>query len=227
MSNEPERARKTWLWWSSGKDSAWALHVLQQRRDLQVDALVTTLNREHQRVTMHGVRRELVRYQARAAGLALHEMTIPDRSSNEAYQASFGGVLRRASAAGVEVMAFGDIALEDVRAYREEQFRDSTIQPIFPLWGLSTAELAHDMVASGLRGIVVCVDPKQLDRRFAGQLFDRGFLQELPQGVDPCGENGEFHTLVYAGPMFNAPLAVHRDGTVERSGFLFTDVIKA
>lgn len=226
MENRKTRPkRRAWLWWSSGKDSAWALHMLRQRDDMEVTALVTTFNSTHRRVAMHGVRRRVASLQAEAVGLPLHEMEIPDQCSNEDYERGFLHVLQEARTAGVHVMAFGDLFLADVRRYRERLFGDSVIEPIFPLWDLPTTELAYRMVDSGLQAIVVCVDPGQLDPRFAGRRFDRRFLDELPDGVDPCGENGEFHTLACGGPMFRSPLAVRTGETVERSSFYFTDVL--
>lgn len=227
QQHKAQKKQAAWLWWSSGKDSAWALHVLCARDDLEVCGLVTTYNRKYDRVTMHGVRRELVHRQARALNLPLHEMDLPVGCDNETYERSFGIMVERAREAGVDTMAFGDLLLADVRAYRESLLRENTIEPLFPIWGEPTDTLARRMIDAGLEAIVVCVDPSRLPADFAGRVFDHCFLDELPDGVDPCGENGEFHTLVYAGPVFPSPLPVLTGDTVERGGFVFTDVVPA
>lgn len=226
MREKPKTRRpRAWLWWSSGKDSAWALHVLRQRRDLDVSALVTTFNQVHERVAMHGVRRRVASLQAQATGLPLHEMEIPDDCSNEEYERAFRRILQEARTAGVEFMAFGDLFLADVRTFREGLFQGSGIEPIFPLWKHPTDKLARDMVGAGLEAVIVCLDPGQLDKRFAGRYFDARLLGELPPAVDPCGENGEFHTLACNGSMFDHPLPVRKGETVERNGFVFTDML--
>lgn len=218
---------RTLLSWSSGKDSAWALHVLRQRGEVDVVGLVTTLNETHDRVAMHAVRRELLEAQARAAGLPLWIVQIPFPCSNEQYEAAMATLVERARGDGVTHMAFGDLFLEDVRAYRESRLASSGIEPLFPLWGLPTGELARDMVRAGLVAHLTCVDPQKLPTAFVGRTFDERLLAELPASVDPCGENGEFHSFVSRGPMLDRPLAVECGETVERDGFAFCDLILA
>jgi uncharacterized protein (TIGR00290 family) len=213
------------LSWSSGKDSAWALHVLRQRSDLDVVGLLTTLNQVHDRVAMHAVRHELLKLQAAAAGLPLLVVPIPSPCSNEEYEAAMRGALARAVEMGVTRMAFGDLFLEDIRAYREQKLAGTGIEPVFPLWGLPTPELARDMLSGGLRARLTCVDPKQLPARFAGREFELQLLRELPVAVDPCGERGEFHTFAYDGPMFSQPIAIESGKVVERDGFIFADLV--
>lgn len=215
------------LSWSSGKDSAWALHVLRQRGEVDVVALLTTVNRVHDRVAMHAVRVELLRAQARAAGLPLWEVPIPSPCSNAEYEAAMGAAMERAKREGIDTVAFGDLFLEDIRRYREERLRPVGMTPIFPIWGIPTADLARDMVAAGLRAKLTCVDPKQLPeaRTFVGRDFDARLLSELPASVDPCGERGEFHTFAYAGPMFYGPVPVRTGEVVERDGFVFADLL--
>ena len=216
---------KTWLSWSSGKDSAWSLKVLRQGRQAEVTALFTTVNAAFDRVAMHAVRRTLLEAQARAAGLGLHIIAIPWPCPNAEYERIMGAFVAKARAEGVEAMAFGDLFLADIRAYRERQLAGTGIAPLFPLWGRDTHALAREMIAGGLVAHITCVDPARLDRSFAGRSFDRAFLADLPSGADPCGENGEFHTCVSAGPMFRAPLAVHAGEVTERDGFVFADAI--
>jgi len=215
---------KTLLSWSSGKDSAWALHCLRQGGQYAVGGLLTTLNAAFDRVAMHSTRRALLEAQARAAGLPLHTVPLPWPCSNEQYEAAMRTACEAALAAGVEAIAFGDLFLEDVRRYREEKLQGTGLQPVFPVWGLDTHQLARDMIEAGLRARIVCVDPKKLAREFAGREFDADFLRDLPAGVDPCGENGEFHSVVYDGPMFERPIAVESGEVVERDGFVFADV---
>ena len=213
------------LSWSSGKDGAWALHVLRQRGDVEVVGLLTTINRVHDRVAMHAVRSELLRAQASAAGLPLWEVAIPSPCSNAEYEAAMGEAMARAKGDGIVTIAFGDLFLEDIRAYREEKLRAAGMSPVFPLWGRPTGALARDMIAGGLRARLTCVDPKQLAGSFAGRDFDAALLADLPAGVDPCGERGEFHTFAYAGPMFRAPVGVRPGEVVERDGFVFADLV--
>lgn len=217
--------RRTWLCWSSGKDSAWSLHALRTEGAHEVTALLTTVNAVHGRVAMHATRRELLRRQSEAAGLPVVEVPIPSPCSNEEYEAAMGRALERARTEEVECMAFGDLFLEDIRAYRERMLAPTGIEPVFPLWGLETSALARAMVAGGLEARVTCVDPRQLDPAFAGRAFDAAFLDELPKGVDPCGEKGEFHTFAHAGPMFGVPIAVRVGEVVVRDGFVFADVL--
>lgn len=214
------------LSWSSGKDSAWALHELRTRGEVEVAGLLTTLNDEFDRVAMHGVRRTLVEAQARAAGLPLIRVPLPWPCSNEAYEAAVSQALVAArDQLGITHVAFGDLFLEDVRAYRERLLQPLELQPLFPLWGRPTAELAGEMTAGGLRAILTCLDPRRLDPTFAGRSWDAELLQYLPPEVDPCGEAGEFHTFVYDGPMFTAPIDVRVGEVVERDGFVFADVL--
>ncbi len=212
--------------WSSGKDSAWMLHVLRHQYPGAVGALLTTMNREADRVAMHGVRRVLVEAQARAAGLPLWRVELPFPCSNAEYEAALARAVAEAARAGFTHVAFGDLFLEDVRQYRERQLADTPLAPLFPLWGLATNRLARDMVAEGVRATLVCVDPKQLDPAFAGREFDQHLLEELPGQVDPCGERGEFHTFAWAGPMFSQPIPVQLGDVVERDGFVFVDLLE-
>jgi uncharacterized protein (TIGR00290 family) len=211
--------------WSSGKDSAFSLHAVRERDELEVVALFTTLNRVHDRVAMHAVRREVLRAQAERAGLPLWEVEIPSPCSNAEYEDAMRGLVARARAADVEVVVFGDHFLEDIRRYREERLEGTGLRPVFPLWGIETAALSQQMLAAGLSAIVTCIDPRKLPASFAGRRWDASFLADLPSDVDPCGENGEFHTLVTEGPMLREPLAVSVGQTVERDGFVFTDVL--
>jgi uncharacterized protein (TIGR00290 family) len=213
------------LSWSSGKDSAWSLHVLRQRAEYEVVGLLTTFNAEADRVAMHAVRRELVERQAAAAGLPLWSVPLPWPCSNEQYEALMSQTCAKAVAEGIEGVAFGDLFLQDVRAYREKQLKDTGLEPVFPVWGLPTQALAREMIASGTRAKLTCIDTTKLDRSFAGREFDSALLAELPEGVDPCGELGEFHSFVYAGPMFDRALAVSVGATVVRDQFVFVDLI--
>lgn len=200
------------------------LHALRLQDAYEICGLVTTTNALFDRVAMHGVRRELLELQALAAGLPLWEVPLPWPCSNDEYERRMGELLERARKAGVGRIAFGDLFLQDIRAYRERTLAGSGIEPLFPLWGRSTRELAREMIAAGLRARIVCVDTKQLDRRFAGRAFDADFLDELPPGVDPCGENGEFHTFVAGGPMFDREIALESGETADRDGFAFADL---
>jgi uncharacterized protein (TIGR00290 family) len=213
------------LSWSSGKDSAWALHRLRQGDNYEIVGLVTTVNQEFNRVAMHGVRELLLAAQADAAGLPLWRLPLPHPCPNAEYERIMRGLIERAQAAGVTHMAFGDLFLEDIRAYRERQLTGTGITPVFPLWGIDTKLLARDMLAGGLRAHLTCVDSRQLDAAFAGRAYDDALLAELPAGIDPCGEHGEFHTFCYAGPMFDRPLAVHTGEVVVRDGFVFADLL--
>jgi uncharacterized protein (TIGR00290 family) len=216
---------KALLSWSSGKDSAWTLHTLRQQGDVEVVALLTTINEAHDRVAMHAVRTELLRSQAKAAEIPLWPVLIPWPCSNADYEAAMGAALGRAREAGITVAAFGDLFLEDIRRYREEKLSGTGLRPIFPIWGIPTDRLAREMVAGGLRARLTCVDPKQLAPSFAGREFDGALLDELPASVDPCGERGEFHTFAYEGPMFQRSIALHSGEVVERDGFVFADLI--
>ena len=218
--------RKLWLSWSSGKDSAWTLHTLRRSDEYEVVALLTTINGGAKRVAMHAVRETLLEAQAASLGLPLVKVPIPPQCSNALYEEAMARAMAQARAEGVRDVAFGDLFLEDIRRYREEKLRAVAMNPVFPVWGLDTRELAHEMVASGLRAILTCVDPNQLDARFAGRIFDEKLLRELPPETDPCGERGEFHTFAFAGPMFATPLAVRAGEVVTRDGFVFADVLQ-
>lgn len=217
---------KAWLSWSSGKDSAWCLEVARRQGVYDVQALLTTLNSEYQRVAMHAVRESLLRAQAESAGLPLVTVPIPNPCPNAAYEESMAAALCRARAEGITHIIFGDLFLEDIRRYREEKLAGSGIQPVFPLWGLNTRQHAHEMVSGGLRAILTCVDPRKLAPSFAGRSFDTEFMADLPPDVDPCGENGEFHTFACAGPMFRERIDVVQGPVVERDGFIFADVLQ-
>ncbi|MBW4027888.1 adenine nucleotide alpha hydrolase [Acidipila rosea] len=210
--------------WSSGKDSAWALHLLRQAGDYEIAGLLTTLNSAFDRVAMHSTRRELLEAQAAAAGLPLWKVPLPWPCSNEAYEGAMRQACQRAKGEGIEAIAFGDLFLEDIRRYREERLADTGLTPLFPVWGLETRKLAEAMIEAGLKTRIVCVDPKKLSPSFAGREFDHSLLADLPSEVDPCGENGEFHTATYAGPMFMHPIPVENGEIVEREGFVFADL---
>lgn len=213
------------LSWSSGKDSAWALHRLRQQPDVEVVGLFTTLNQRYDRVAMHAVRRKLLEQQAACAGLPLDLIEIPDPCSNEQYQHCMSEFVERCQQRSIDNFAFGDLYLEDIRSYREENLEGSGIGALFPLWGIPTDELAREMIKGGLRAHLTCVDPRQLPKEFAGRDFNCALLDELPEGVDPCGENGEFHSFVYAGPMFSDQIDVTPGEVVERDGFVFADML--
>jgi uncharacterized protein (TIGR00290 family) len=215
---------KAILCWSSGKDSAWALHVLRQLQEVEVIGLLTTINEVHDRVAMHAVRVSLLQAQAEAVGLPLWTVSIPNPCSNQQYEMAMETAIQRALAAGVSVMAFGDLFLEDVRRYRETQLAGTGLAPLFPIWGLSTRRLAREMISAGLRARLTCVDPKQIHTSFVGREFDDALLADLPATADPCGERGEFHTFAYAGPMFHHPVPIQTGEIVTRDGFVFADL---
>ncbi len=209
--------------WSSGKDSAWMLHLLRQRGDFDIVGLLTTVNSEFERVAMHGTRRSVLEAQARAAGLPLWIVPLPWPCSNENYEQRMGGLCARAISEGVQAIAFGDLFLQDVRAYREKQLLPTGLEPLFPLWLEPTAALAQEMIANGLRARLSCIDSKRLPPTFAGRDFNASLLAELPPDIDPCGEYGEFHTCVYAGPMFQSPIQLEPGEIVTRDGFTYAD----
>jgi uncharacterized protein (TIGR00290 family) len=226
MGNSTATKRpKAWLAWSSGKDSAWSLETVRQSGEVDVVALVTTVNRTFQRVAMHAVRESLLEIQAVEAGLPLVKVAIPSPCPNQVYEQAMSEAMERARAEGVYDIVFGDLFLEDIRAYREKQLGGCGMTPVFPLWGNDTRRLAEEMIAGGLDAHLTCVDPRKLDRSFAGRRFDAELLRALPAGVDPCGENGEFHTCVSAGPMFRRPIPVVGGEVVERDGFVFADLL--
>ncbi|HSS98114.1 MAG TPA: hypothetical protein VLK33_13835 [Terriglobales bacterium] len=216
---------KVLLSWSSGKDSAWALHVLRQKDEVEVVGLLTTINEQFQRVAMHSTRQELVRAQAKAVGLPLWEIPLPWPCSNEQYEFAMMQACSQAVEKGITGMAFGDLFLEDVRKYREDRLKSTGLQPIFPVWGCDTKDLIEEMLDAGLRARIVCLDPRKLPEHFAGQDISRELLAQFPAGIDPCGENGEFHTFVHAGPMFSNPIPIQSGEVVARDGFIFADVL--
>jgi uncharacterized protein (TIGR00290 family) len=211
--------------WSSGKDSAWALEMIRRANNIDIVELLTTLTEGYGRVSMHGVREEILDAQAQRSGLGCIKVRIPPRCSNTDYEKSFLIALAEARRKGVTQIVFGDLFLEDVRRYRERLLAGSGIEPVFPLWGRDTGELAREMIAGGLSAVVVCLDPRRLARSFAGRRYDARFLDDLPPGVDPCGENGEFHTCVTGGPMFDRALEVSSGAVVEREWFVFADLL--
>jgi uncharacterized protein (TIGR00290 family) len=217
--------KKILLSWSSGKDSAWSLLLLRQDNSVEVAGLLTTINTQFQRVAMHGTRRALLETQAEVAGLPLWEIPLPWPCSNEQYEHAMSVACAAAIENGITGIAFGDLFLEDIRRYREDRLRGTGLEPIFPVWGLDTKELASQMIEAGLRARIVCIDPAKLPADFAGCDLDRDLLRRLPADVDPCGENGEFHTFTYAGPMFSRPIAIESGECVTRDGFIFTDVL--
>ncbi len=218
---------KILLSWSSGKDSAWALHALNQTHRGAVGALLTTVNEAVDRVAMHAVRRDVLEAQAAAAGLPLIVVPIPSPCPNEIYEARIGTAVAAAVGDGFTHAAFGDLFLEDVRRYREDKLAGTGLEPMFPIWGIPTGELAEQMLDGGLRARIACVDTRVLDASLAGREWDRALLGELPAGTDPCGEKGEFHTCVYAGPMFREPLALTEGEVVTREPFVWRDLICA
>jgi uncharacterized protein (TIGR00290 family) len=216
--------KRVLLSWSSGKDSTWALHVLRQTVDVQVTALVTTFNTQANRVAMHAVRRSLVECQAERIGLPLWPVELPWPCSNAEYEERMSALCRRAIGEGITAVAFGDLFLEDVRNYRERQLQGTGLEPLFPLWNIPTRALALDMLAGGVKAKITCVDPSKLAKTYAGRDYDQELLDSLPPGIDPCGENGEFHTFVHSAPVFSRPIEVHSGEIVERDGFVFADV---
>jgi uncharacterized protein (TIGR00290 family) len=214
--------------WSGGKDSAWMLHVVRRQwSQAQIVGLVTTLNECFDRIAMHGVRRELLEAQAESAGIPLWTVPLPWPCTNETYEARMRNLITKAKDLGVEAFAFGDLFLTEIRAYRERQLSGTGIEPIFPIWGIPTQDLAREMIRAGLRARLSCVDPKQISAEFAGREFDEELLAELPATADPCGENGEFHSFVYAGPMLARQIPIVPGETVTREGFVYTDLMLA
>ncbi len=212
---------------SGGKDSALALHALQQSGAYRVETLITTVTDAYDRVSMHGVRRALVRDQAASIGVPLVEVVVPPQSSNAIYERAMGEAFDRLHDDGIRRVAFGDIFLEDLREYRERQLAASGLECLFPIWQQPTAVLAQSFIRDGFKAVAVCINPAVLDSSFAGRAFDAAFVADLPEGVDPCGENGEFHTFVWAGPILPRPVPVMRGEVVERGGFVFCDLLAA
>lgn len=217
--------RRVLLSWSSGKDSAWTLHLLRRQPDIEIIGLLTTLNTQFDRVAMHGTRRAILEAQAAAANLPLWVVPLPWPCPNAVYVERMEQAIQRAKDERVDAIAFGDLFLADIRAYRENMLKNTGIEPLFPLWNIPTPDLARQMIAAGLRARLVCVDPRQLPESFSGRDFDESLLAELPPHVDPCGERGEFHTCAYAGPCFAQPIPVESGEIVHREGFVYTDLI--
>jgi len=213
------------LSWSSGKDSAWALHLLRQQPNIEIAALLTTFNSQANRVAMHAVRRALVETQAERTGIPLWAVELPWPCSNLEYEDRMRDACQRATAEGITAVAFGDLFLQDIRDYRIRQLQGSGLEPLFPVWQIPTKQLSREMIAAGVKAKITCVDPSKLAKSFAGQDYDSRLLEALPAGIDPCGENGEFHTLVYDAPVFSHPIAVRTGEMVERDGFVFADVV--
>jgi uncharacterized protein (TIGR00290 family) len=213
--------------WSGGKDSAMALHTLLRLPDICIVALLTTVTETYNRISMHGVRRELLVQQAQSIGLPLHEVRIPPQCVNPIYEARMEEALRAHYDAGVRTVAFGDIFLEDLRAYREKNLARIGMTALFPIWKRDTRELIRSFHAARFRAIAACVDPKILDRSFAGRELDEQFFRDLPHNVDPCGENGEFHTFVFDGPIFRNPIPVRAGEVLERDSFVYCDLLPA
>ncbi|MEO2054251.1 MAG: ATP-binding protein [Nitrospira sp.] len=216
--------KQTWLSWSSGKDSAWTLEILRQMPEITVTGLFTTVNARHQRVAMHAVRLVLLRAQAESVGLPIRLINIPDQCSNVRDEEEMKKVILEAESLGVTHMAFGDLFLQDIRAYCEAQLLKTGIKPLFPLWQIPTRQLSRTMISSGLRAIITCIDPRQLSPSYVGREFNDSFLSDLPETVDPCGERGEFHSFAVDGPMFNRAIEVYPGEIVKRDGFIFADL---
>ena len=219
--------KKVLLSWSSGKDSAWTLHLLRQNPEVQVVALLTSFNAEANRVAMHAVRRALVETQAARIGIPLWAVDLPWPCSNAEYEDRMRAVCQRASTENITAVAFGDLFLQDIRDYRERQLQETGLEPLFPVWQIPTEQLGRHMIAAGLKAKITCVDPSKLEKEFAGRDYDLDLLRALPAGVDPCGENGEFHTFVYDAPVFASAIGVETGEIIERDGFVFADVVPA
>jgi len=221
-------AKRVVISWSGGKDSAWTLHTLrQQSKDFIVLGLLATINQQFNRVAMHGVRRELLEMQAEATGLPLWVVPLPSPCTNEHYERRMRNALHFMQRLGIDAIAFGDLYLQDIRRYRESQFANCGLELLFPIWGVPTDQLATQIIEAGIRARLTCVDPRAVPPELAGRDYDRQLLAELPESVDPCAENGEFHTFVYQSPEFRAPIPIVTGETVERDGFIFTDLLPA
>lgn len=217
--------KRTLLAWSSGKDSAWALRMLQSSPDVEIAGLFSTVNRDFRRVSMHSVREEILLLQAESVDLPIHIIQIPHLCSSSEYDNAMAEFVRQSKADGIECMAFGDLFLENIRKYREERLENTGISPLFPLWGTPTAVLSREIANSGMRAVVTCVDTRSLSAEYAGREYDNSFLDDLPENVDPCGENGEFHSFVYDGPVFEKPMDIRVGEKVGRDGFVFADIL--
>jgi uncharacterized protein (TIGR00290 family) len=216
---------KVLISWSSGKDSAYALHHVLQTNQYEVVGLLSTLTEEYDRVSMHSTRHELLKKQAERLGLSLYPVFIPSVCSNTLYEERMENALYQATKNGITHIVFGDLFLEEIKKYRESKLETTNIIPLFPLWGKNTLNLAKEMINAGIKAVVTCIDPKKLDSSFVGRQFDEQLLNDFPKGIDPCGENGEFHTFVYDAPIFNQPIPISLGKIVERSGFIFRDVM--
>jgi len=217
--------KRTLLSWSSGKDSAWALQVLRRQSNIDIVGLFSTINQEYERVPMHAVRNELLQQQAESVGLPIQVIPIPNPCSHTEYENIMGEFIAQVKEQRIDCIAFGDLYLEDIRKYREEKLDNTGITPIFPLWGKDTEALSKEMVACGLRAIITCIDPRSMPPGFAGKEYNASFLEQIPAGVDPCGENGEFHSFAFDGPMFKRTVNLRVGETISRDGFIFTDLL--
>lgn len=219
---------KSLLSWSGGKDSSLSYHALRESKDLETVGLLTTVTSDYQRISMHGVRRELLHRQARVLGLPLYEVAIPKNATNEIYEDNMTRkILELKERKGVSQLVFGDLFLRDIRSYRERFLAELGLDCNFPIWGRNTSQLAQSFLRDGFRAKVCCVDPKKIGSEFCGRDYDLDFLLDLPKDADPCGENGEFHTFVYAGPIFRKSIDVKVGEVVERDGFYFADILPA
>jgi uncharacterized protein (TIGR00290 family) len=211
--------------WSGGKDSAMALYEIKKNKEYEVASLLTTITEDYDRISMHGVRRTLVEQQAKSLGLPLHQVLIPKDCSNEIYAARMTEALNEFKQQGVETVAFGDIFLEDVRQYRLDNLAKLNMKALFPIWGRDSAELVHSFIALGFKSVVTCIDTKVMDKKFLGRQIDEDFIAELPPGIDPSGENGEFHSFAYDGPIFQKRIGYKLGEFVLRDSFHFCDLV--
>lgn len=218
--------QKVLMSWSTGKDSAWALYQLSQQSDIRVEGLFCTINKTFERTAMHAVRLELLKLQAERLNLPLSIIEIPYPCTNDDYRQIMGDYVAKVQKMDISSFVFGDLFLEDIRDYRIAQLKGTGITALFPLWKKPTATLAREMIDSGQKAIITCVDPKQLDCDFVGREFDHGFLDDLPENVDPCGENGEFHSFVYESPLYSSPINIRVGEKVLKDGFMFADLLK-
>lgn len=210
--------------WSTGKDSAWAYHKISQQQEYDIAGLFCTVNKQYSRTAMHAVRIELLQMQAESVGLPLEIIEIPYPCSNEAYESIMQTFIDKVKLLGVECFVFGDLYLQDIRDYRVSKLHGTGIEAVFPLWKIPTQQLAHEMINGGLKAVVTCIDPKQLDAQYVGKIFNHDFIKSLPDRIDPCGENGEFHSFVFEGPMLKNSIKIKVGEIVERDGFVFSDV---
>lgn len=216
---------KAWMSWSTGKDSAYALSLLLQDPKYDITGIFTTITDTFNRVSMHSVREELLEQQALNLGIPLHKIRIPFPCSNEFYEEKMRDLIKKSLTCGVMAMAFGDLFLEDIKKYRNKNFKGTGIKPLFPIWGLNTKALSRKMITSGFRAVITCIDEKKLDPEFSGRKYDKQFLNALPPSIDPCGENGEFHSFVYDCPMFSKAINISVGEKTSRDGFTFTDIV--